>query len=153
MSLCFSAGGQSIGASASASVLPMNVQGWVPLVWLVCLLSKGLKKVFSNTTVQSINSSVLSLLYGPTLTFIHDCWKNHSFDYTNLCQQNNVCFIIHLSAPLKVSGLYGMLRVSSSTLLGSQMSLGTSELIWICPQCNLYLNIFPHCLVSKPYER
>ena len=35
---------------------------------------------------KSINSSVLSLLYGPALTFIHDCWKNHSFDYTDLCQ-------------------------------------------------------------------
>ena len=47
-------------------------------------LSKGLSRVFSNTTVQSINSSVLSLLYGPTLTSIHDCWKNHhSFGYVH----------------------------------------------------------------------
>ena len=39
---------------------------------------------------ESINSSVLSLLYGPTLTSVHDYWKNHSFDYTDLCQQSNV---------------------------------------------------------------
>ena len=39
---------------------------------------------------ESINSLALSLFYGPTLTSIHDCWKNYSFDYTNLCQQNNV---------------------------------------------------------------
>ena len=47
-------GGQSIGVSASASVLPMNMQGWFPLGWtgLISLLSKGLSRVFSNTTVQ-----------------------------------------------------------------------------------------------------
>ena len=39
---------------------------------------------------ESINSLALSLFYGPTLTSIHDCWKNYSFDYTNLCRQNNV---------------------------------------------------------------
>ena len=39
---------------------------------------------------ESINSSVLSLLYGPTLTSVHDYWKNHSFDYTDLCQQSTV---------------------------------------------------------------
>ena len=38
----------------------------------------------------SIDSSVLSLLYGPTLTSIHDYWKNHRFDYTDLCQQSDV---------------------------------------------------------------
>ena len=54
MSRLFASGGQSIGASASASVLPMNIQDWFPLGWtgLVSLLSKGLSKVFSNTTVQ-----------------------------------------------------------------------------------------------------
>ena len=47
-------GGQSIGASVSASVLPMNIQEWLPLGWtgLICLQSKGLSRVFSNTTVQ-----------------------------------------------------------------------------------------------------
>ena len=42
--------------------------------------SKGLSKVFSNTTVQSINSSALAFIYSPTLTSIHDYWKNHSLD-------------------------------------------------------------------------
>ena len=42
--------------------------------------SKGLSRVFSNTTVQKHNSSVLTLLYSPTLTSIHDYWKNHSLD-------------------------------------------------------------------------
>ena len=55
MSQFFASGGQSIGASASASVLPMNTQDWSPLVWTgwISLLSKGLSRVFSNTTVQT----------------------------------------------------------------------------------------------------
>ena len=54
MSQLFASGGQSIGASASTSVLPMNIQGWSPLGYtgLSFLLSKGLSRVFSNTTVQ-----------------------------------------------------------------------------------------------------
>ena len=54
MSQVFTGGGQSIGVSASASVLPMNTQDWSPLGWAgwISLLSKGLSRVFSNTTVQ-----------------------------------------------------------------------------------------------------
>ena len=55
MSQLFASGGQSIGASASASVLPMNIQDWLPLglTGLISLQSKGLSRIFSNTTVQS----------------------------------------------------------------------------------------------------
>ena len=82
LSQLFAWGGQSIGVSALTSVLPMNIQVWLPLGWTgsISLLSKGLSRVFNNTAVQSINSSVLSFLYSPTLTSIHDYWKNHSFD-------------------------------------------------------------------------
>ena len=54
MSQLFESGGQSIGVSASTSVLPMNTQGWSPLGWTgwISLQSKGLSRVFSNTTVQ-----------------------------------------------------------------------------------------------------
>ena len=54
MSRLFASGGQSIGASASASVLPMNIQDWFPLglTGLISLQSKGFSRVFSNTTVQ-----------------------------------------------------------------------------------------------------
>ena len=54
MSQFFTSGGQSIGASASASVLPVNIQDWFPLGWTgwISLQSKGLSRVFSNTTVQ-----------------------------------------------------------------------------------------------------
>ena len=54
MSQFFTSGGQIIGVSASASVLPMNIQDWFPLGWIgwIILQSKGLSRVFSNTTVQ-----------------------------------------------------------------------------------------------------
>ena len=124
MSQFFASGDQSIGVSASASVLPMNIQDWFPLglTGWISLQSKGLSRVFSNTTVQkhqfsdaqlslptpvflpgesqgpgslaglpsmgshrvrhdwSDCSSSSSFLYSPTLTSIHDYWKNYSFD-------------------------------------------------------------------------
>ena len=54
MSWFLTSGGRSIGTSASASVLPMNIQGWFPLGWtgLISLLSKGLSRVFSSTTIR-----------------------------------------------------------------------------------------------------
>ena len=65
MSQFFALGGQTIGVSASASVFPMNIQGWYPLGWTgwICLWSKGLSRVFSNTTVQKYQffSAQLSL--------------------------------------------------------------------------------------------
>ena len=66
MSQLFTSGGQSIGASASASVLPMNIQGWFPLGWTdwISLQSKGLSRVFPTPQFESINLLVISLLYG-----------------------------------------------------------------------------------------
>ena len=85
MSWLFASGGQSIGASASASVLPMNSQDWFPLglTSLISLLSKGLSRVFSSTSIISLAPS---LLYG---LYVQGYWKNHSFDYTSLCQQSD----------------------------------------------------------------
>ena len=158
MSRLFIAGGQSIGASASASVLPMNIQGWLPLgLTGLILLSKWVSFFFfflvflifiswrliilqywsgfchtltwishgftcvphpeppshlpphliplghpsapalstcqeSSPALQSegISSSALSLLYGPTLTSVHNYWKTYSFNCMDLCQQNDV---------------------------------------------------------------
>ena len=77
----FTSGGQSIGVSGSASVLPMNIQDWFPLglTGWISLQSRGLLRVFSNTTVQKHQFFTTQLLYSPTLTSIHDYWKNHSF--------------------------------------------------------------------------
>ena len=82
MSHFFISGGQSIGISASASVLPMNFQDWSPSEWTgwISLQSKGLSGVFSNTTVQRHQFFGAQLSYSPTLTSIHGHWKNHSVD-------------------------------------------------------------------------
>ena len=87
ISQLFSWGGQSIGVSALASVLPMNTQDWSLLGWIVWSPCSPRDSQESSPTPQfkSINSLALSILYGPTLTSIHDYWKNHSFDYMNLC--------------------------------------------------------------------
>ena len=88
----FTSDGQRIQVSALTSVHPMNTQGWSPLGWTgwISLQFQGLSRVFSNTTAQSINSSALSLLYGSTLTSVHEYWKNHCLDCTNLCWQSDV---------------------------------------------------------------
>ena len=82
LSQFFASGGQSIGASASTSVLPMNIQGWFPLGWTawISLLFNGLSRVFYITMVQNHQFLALSFLYSTTLTSIHDYWKNHTFD-------------------------------------------------------------------------
>ena len=80
MSQLFTWGGQSTGVSALASFLPNKSQGWSPSEWTgwISLQSKGLSRVFSNTTVQK--HQVKSFLYGPTLTSRCYYWKNQSFD-------------------------------------------------------------------------
>ena len=80
MSQFFTSDGQSIGVSASTSVLPMNIQDWFPLRWTgwICLQAKGLTRVFSNTTVpkDQFSGAQLALYKLYTLTYIHDYWKN-----------------------------------------------------------------------------
>ena len=89
MSQFFASSGQSIGASASAPVLPLNIQDWFPLGWtgLISLQPNGLSRT---PQFKSINSLALSFLYSPPLTSVHDYWKNHRFDYMDHCQQSNV---------------------------------------------------------------
>ena len=82
MSQLFASCGQSIGVSASTSVLPTNTQGWSPLGWTgrsPCS-PRDSKEFSPKPQFKSINSLALSFLYSPTLTTIHDYWKNHSFD-------------------------------------------------------------------------
>ena len=72
----------------------MNIQSWFPLglTGLISLKSKGLSRVFSSTTIWKhwLSAFFGCLLYGLTLTSTHDYWKNHSFDYMDLCQQSDV---------------------------------------------------------------
>ena len=82
MSHFFSSGGQSIGVTASASVLPMNIQDWFPLGWTggsPCCPGNSQESPPA-PQFKSINSSTLNFIYSPTLTSIHDYWKNYSFD-------------------------------------------------------------------------
>ena len=94
MSQLFPSGGQSIGVSASTSVLPMNTQDWSPLGWtgLISLQSKGLSRIFSNTTVQK--ASVL---------------------------QYSAFFIIQLSHPYMTTGK--TIALTRWTFVGKVMSL------------------------------
>ena len=87
MSRVFPSDGQSIGASVLASVVPMNIQGWLPsgFTGLISLLPRDSQEFSLAPQFKNINFSLLRLLYGPTLTSVHDYWKNHNFDYTKLC--------------------------------------------------------------------
>ena len=83
MSQLFTWGGQTTGVSALASFLPKKSQGGSPSEWTgwISLQFKELSRVFPNITVQKfISCSALSLLHSPTLTSIHDYWRNHSLD-------------------------------------------------------------------------
>ena len=87
MSQFFPSGRQSIGTSALASVLPVNIQDWFPLGWtgLTPCCPRDSQESSPTPQFKSISSSVLSFPYRPTLTSIHDYWKNHSFDCMDLC--------------------------------------------------------------------
>ena len=88
----FTLGGQSTGASTSAFVLLMNIQGWFPLglTGWISLQSRDSQESSPAPQFEGISSWAFSLFYGPTLTSVQDYWKDHSFDYRDLCQQNNV---------------------------------------------------------------
>ena len=96
MSQFFTSGGQCIGVSASVSVLPMNIQDWLPL-WLTCLISlkyKGLSRVFTSTTVQKhqfkITSPTSSLKFFLNKCFFPLSQKFLLYDYTYISS----CYIV-----------------------------------------------------------
>ena len=80
--------------SFSFSISPSNeysvlISFWID--WFDLLAVQGtIKGLFPTPQFKSSSSLAFSLLYGPTLTSIHDYWKNHSFDYMDLCGQSNV---------------------------------------------------------------
>ena len=85
MSQLLTLGGQSTGALASASLLPVNIQGWSPL-WLTDLISlfaKGLSRVLQH----HISKALILQRSAPILVSLHYSWKNHRLGYTDLCQQ------------------------------------------------------------------
>ena len=79
MSWLTASGGQNIGASASASVLPMNIQYSFRIDWFDLCSPRGSQESSPAPRFESIDSSALSLPYSPPLISIHDYWKNHNF--------------------------------------------------------------------------
>ena len=76
---------------ASTSVLPMNIQGWFPLgLTGLILLSMGLSRVFSNFIVPKHQFFGTQPSLQSNSQSVHNYWKNHRFDYTDLCQQSDV---------------------------------------------------------------
>ena len=92
ISQLFASGAQNIGASASASVFPVNIElnsfriDWFDLFAVQGTLKSPLQHHSSKASIVRHSA----LFYCPALTSIHDYWKNHSFDYTNFCWQSNV---------------------------------------------------------------
>ena len=136
MSWFFPSGDQSIRVSASASVFPMNIQDWFPLGWTgwISLQSRGLSRVFSNTKFKSINSSVPSFIYSPTLTSICDYWKNHILD----------------GPLLAMSLLFNMLSRLGITFLPRSKCLNFMAAVTICSDLELQKNKISHCFYCFP---
>ena len=87
ISQLFTSGGQSIGVSASSEHSGLTFR----MDWLNLLSVQGtLKCMLQHHSLKASILQQLSFLYGLTLTYIHDYWKNHNFDWMDLCQQSNV---------------------------------------------------------------
>ena len=89
MSWHLESSGQSTGASASASVLQTNIHSWFPLGLTPCSLRDS-QEPSPEPQFKGIKPWTLSLFYCATLISVHDYWKSHSFDYTDLCRKSNV---------------------------------------------------------------
>ena len=88
--------GPKYWGSASVLVLLVNIQCWFPLglTGLIYFCPRDSQESSPAPQFKSISSSVLSLLYGPTITLVHDYQKNHSFHETDLCWQNDVSYFL-----------------------------------------------------------
>ena len=126
MSQLFTPHGQSVGASASASVLPMNIQDWFPLGWtgLISLLSKGLSRAFSNTTVQNHQLFGIQLLYGSTLTSIHRKKESKESQVAQSCP--TLCNPMDCSLP--GSSVHGIFQARIQEWVAISFSRGSSQL-------------------------
>ena len=127
MGWLFTSGGQCEG-DASASVLPMNIQGWFPLglTGLLSLQSKGLSRVFSNTTVWKHQFFGTQPSLWSNSHTLHDYWKNHSFDYIDLCWQsesllfNTLSRFVRAFFPRSKHHLISWLQSPSTVILESR---------------------------------
>ena len=120
MSQLFASSHQRIGVSASASVLLMNIQDWIHLGWTGWISPcspRDSQESSPTPQFKNISSSVLSFIYGPILTSIHDYWKNQSIAF----------FMVQLSHPYMTTGKTRAL--TRWTFVGKVMSL-----LFVCCQ-------------------
>ena len=138
MSQLFAWGGQSIGVSTSASVLPMKTQDWSPSGWTgwISLQSKGFSRASSPTPqFKSINFSALSFLHSPTLTSIHDHWKNHSLDQTDLCWKV-MSLLLNMLSRLVITFLPRSKRLNFMAAVTIRSDFGAQKnKVWHCFHC------------------
>ena len=125
--------------------LPLEVfTGWQATCPTVCGTCAFFRTMHGGVSAPSCCVFMLSFLYGPTLTSVHDYWKNHSFNYTGLCWQSNVCFLISQSYSSKEQVPFNsMAAVTICIDFGAQ-----ENKIWCC------FHIFPIYLpnsVSSSY--
>jgi len=153
MSQLFVSGGQRTGVSASASVLPMNIQDWFPLGWTgwISLQSKGLSRVFS--IVKSIHSSALSFLYTCVYIFLLHLWGVDRFTMKHITENsikhNFFFFFAFSNCPLHLSCRI-LLQKIGFTCIESKWAQ-KSWLIWLPRIIHpLNLSLSPHTQTHTP---
>ena len=107
--------------------------------WFDFLAVQGTLKDSSSAQFKSISSSVLRLLYGSTLISVHDYWKNHNFDYTDLCQKSDV------------SAFEYAVQVCHSFPSKEQASFNFMVAVTICSDFEALENKICHCFPFPPF--
>ena len=135
MSQLFTSGGQCIGASAS--VLPYSGLISFRMDWFYLLAVQGtLKSLLQHHTLKA-SCLALSLLYDPTVTSAHDHWKNHIFEYLDLCLQSDVFVFL---TTLSRHGIASLPR--SKHLLISWLQSPSAVILESPPKYSLSLFLF-----------
>ena len=141
-------------ASASASVLPGNIQGPSPLrlTGPIALLSKGLSGVFSSATVRRHQFLVFCLLYSPALTIVHDHWEDHSLDYTDFVGRVTSLLFSTLSRfvvaflPRSNCPLISWLQLPSAVILETKKRNSVTTSTFSHSICHAVMG--PHAMIS-----
>ena len=140
MSQFFTSGSQSNEASASASLLPMNIQGWflLGLTGFDLLAVQGTLKSFFQ--LHGLKASILwcSVFFMVQLTSVYDYWKNYSFDSMEICHQ-------------AMSLLFNMLPICHSFPSKGQASFNFMAVVTICSDSGAQENKICHCFHLFPF--
>ena len=147
MSQLFASGGQSIGVSASTSVLPMNIQDWSPLGLTGFILESWDCQESSPTPPSKASILWHSAFFMVQLTSIHDYWKNHSFDNKDLC-----CKVMFLLFNMLSRFFIAFLPRRKCLLISWLQS--PSQLFWSPRKWSLSLfPLLPHLFAMKWWDQ